>query len=163
MVSSRNSAALRAASWSSSIAPRTACSASLLQGAWRPANSDDRSAVEDTAGDADVIPGWSLPVGVTKQSGRVIRDDHRNPAEPVHQISHCAQRLLGVEHRLCRGPTHRENHRRLDQLDLPEQIGHARGDFIVLREPVLRRPALDHVTNEDPFPGEIYRLENLRE
>src|SRR5256885_11382049 len=46
-----NSAALRAASWSSSIAPRTACSASLLHGAWRPTNA--RSAVEEAADDTD--------------------------------------------------------------------------------------------------------------
>src|SRR2546421_7714234 len=55
----------KAASWSSSMAPSTACSASLLHGAWRPANS--RSG-EETAGDADVIPGRFLPMGDRKST-----------------------------------------------------------------------------------------------
>src|SRR6058998_1080473 len=147
MVSSRSSAALRAASWSRSIAPRIACSASLLHGVWRPANV--RSAVEETAGDTDVIPGRSLPVGVAQQRSGVVRDDYGNTPEPVHAIAERAQRLLGVEYGLRRGVPHRQDHLRLQQVDLPEQIGRAGRGFVVLRCAVLGRAALHHVTDED--------------
>src|SRR6266576_5285193 len=94
IVSSSSSAALRAASWSSSMAPRTACSASLLHGAWRPAYS---RSVEEAAGDTDVIPGRSLPVGVSQQGCRMIGNDEGSPAEPVHLVPQRPERLLRVE------------------------------------------------------------------
>src|SRR5207245_3183244 len=107
------------------MAPSTACSASLLQGTWRPANS--RSG-EATAGDADVIPGRFLPIGVPEQGGRMVRNDNGNAAEPVDVVPERSERLLGVEHRLRGGATHGEDHLRLHHLDLAEQIGNARGD-----------------------------------
>src|SRR5205823_7384072 len=103
MTSSSSSAALRAASWSSSMAPSTACSASLLQGVWRPVKSDARS-VDETAGDADVIPGWFLPVWVPEQGGRMVGNDNRDAPEPVDLIAQRAERLLRVEERLRRRP-----------------------------------------------------------
>src|SRR5918996_2865120 len=146
MVSASSSAAFNAASWSSSMAPSTACSASLLQGAWRPAYS--RSAVEDAAGDTDVIPGRSLPFGVAQQRGGVVRDDHRNPAEPVHPVPQCAERLLGVEKRLGRGAPHGENHPRTDQFELAEQVRDTGLNLVEQGRAILRRPALDHVADE---------------
>src|SRR6266446_5224293 len=163
MASSRISAALSAASWSSTIAPKTACSASLLHGAWRPAYSPDRSAVEEASGDTDVIPGWSLPVGVSQQRGRVIRDDHGDAAEPVDLIAECAEGLFGVEQTLRGRPAHGQNDFRLDQLDLPVEVRQARRDFVVLREPVLRRPAFHDVADEHLVPRQLDRLEDLRE
>src|SRR2546425_3619246 len=129
MVSSSSSAALRAASWSSNMAPSTACSASLLHGVWRPANSGGRSA-DETAGDADVIPGRFLPVRVAEQGCRVIRDDDGNTAEPVDLVPEGAQRLLRVEQCLRGGPAHREDHPRLHELDLAEQVRHAGRDLV---------------------------------
>src|SRR5438309_108054 len=82
------------------MAPSTACSASLLHGAWRPANS--RSG-EETAGDADVIPGRLLPIGVPEQGGRMVRNDNRDAPKPGELVTERAQRLLGVEQRLRRG------------------------------------------------------------
>src|SRR6266498_4591131 len=159
MVSSRSSAALRAASWSRSIAPRIACSASLLHGVWRPANA--RSAVEETAGDTDVIPGRSLPVRVAQQRGGVIGDDHRNPPEPVHAVAERPERLLRVQHGLRRGVPHREDHLRLEEVDLAEQIGHARRDLVVLRRAILARAALDHVADEHLLALELDGAEDL--
>src|SRR5256886_3438380 len=95
------------ASWSSSMAPSTACSASLLQGTWRPANS--RSG-EETAGDADVIPGRFLPMGVPEQGGRMVRNDNRDAPKPVDLVAERAQRLLGIEQRLRRGAARSEEH-----------------------------------------------------
>src|SRR6266571_2684709 len=97
MVSSSSSADLSAASWSSSMAPSTACSASLLHGVWRPANSGVERSADETAGDADVIPGRFLPVRVAQQGSRMIRHDQGNTAESVHQVPQRPQRLLGVE------------------------------------------------------------------
>src|SRR2546430_3694231 len=77
------------------MAPSTACSASLLQGAWRPANS--RSG-EETAGDADVIPGRFLPIGVPEQGGRMVRNDNRDAPKPVDLVAERAQRLRSEEH-----------------------------------------------------------------
>src|ERR1700688_2357203 len=145
MVSSRTSADLRAASWSSSIAPSTACSASLFHGAWRPA--EGRS-VEETAGDADVIPGWSLPVRVPEQGSWVIGNEDRDAAKPVDLVAERPERLLGVEQALRRGPAHREDERRVEQLDLAVQVRQAGGNLVIQRRTVLGRAAFDHVTDE---------------
>src|SRR5712691_9648138 len=99
------------------MAPSTACSASLLHGAWRPANSRSD---EETAGDTDVIPGRLLPVGVPEQGGRMVCNDNRDATEPVHLAAERAQRLLGVEQRLRRGAAHGENQPRLQEVDLAE-------------------------------------------
>src|SRR3982074_2344073 len=129
------------------MAPSTACSASLLHGIWRPASSVWRSANE-TAGDADVIPGRLLPVGVAQQGGRMVGDDHRYPAHAVDLIAQRAQRLLRVEERLRRGAAHARDRGGRHKLDLAEQIRDAGGDLVVLGHAVLGRPAFDHVTNE---------------
>src|SRR5207247_6392209 len=134
-------------SWSRSIAPRTACSASLLQGAWRPANS--RSG-EETVGDADVIPGRFLPVGVSQEGRRMVRDDDRDAAEPMNPVAERAEGLPGVEQRLRRRAPHGEDYFRLRELDLAQQIRHAGADLIVLWDAVVRWPALHHVADEHP-------------
>src|SRR6266566_5045196 len=110
----------RRTSSSRSVAPSTACSASLLHGAWRPANS--RSG-EETAGDADVIPGRFLPIGVPEQGGRMVRNDNRDAPKPVELVTERAQRLFRVEQCLRRGAAHGEDHLRLEHIDLVEQVG----------------------------------------
>src|SRR5256712_1975568 len=162
MASSRASAALSAASWSSSMAPSTACSASLLHGVWRPVNSEERSA-DETAGDADVIPGRFLPVRVAKQGSRMIGHDQGNTAESVHQVPHRPQRLFGVEQGLRGRPAHREDHLRLHDVDLAEQVWHAPCDLIELRQAVLGRPALYHIADEDPLARQLDRADDLAE
>src|ERR1041385_9332801 len=94
MVSSTSSAARRAASWSSNIAPRTACPASPSQGAWRPPKT---SGVEELAGDTDVIPGGSLPVGVPQQGRGMVRGDQRDPGVAVHLTAELAERALALQ------------------------------------------------------------------
>src|SRR6266704_284058 len=69
----------------------------------------DRSAVEEASGDTDVIPGWSLPVGVSQQRGRVIRDAHGDATEPVDLIAERAEGLFGVEQTLRGRPAHGQN------------------------------------------------------
>src|SRR5438132_13180658 len=124
MVSSSSSAALRAASWSSSMAPSTACSASLLHGVWRPVNSEERSA-DETAGDADVIPGRFLPVRVAKQGSRMIGHDQGDTAESVHQGPQRPQRLLATQQRLRGPPVHPADPLRLHDVDLAAPDWHA--------------------------------------
>src|SRR5690348_18356978 len=142
------------------MAPRTACSASLLHGVWRPANSLERSGNE-TAGDADVIPGRFFPVWVPEQGGRMVRNDNGDASKTMHVVAKRTERLLGVEHGLRGRPAHREDHLRLHDLDLAEQIGNARRDLVELREPVLGWPALHHVTDEHPLAWQLDRAEDL--
>src|SRR5947199_755413 len=142
------------------MAPSTACSASLLPGAWRPAKSRSD---EETAGDTDVIPGRLLPIGVPEQGGRMVRNDNRDTPEPVYLVAERAQRLLRVEQRLRGRATHGENHLRLHQVDLAEQVAHARRDLVELRYAVLGRPALDHVADEDSLARPLGPAQHLGE
>src|SRR5204863_7253745 len=152
-----------AASWSSIIAPRTACSASLLHGVWRPAYSLALSAVEEASGDTDVIPGWSLPVGVSEQGRRMIGHDDGNAAEPMNLIAEGTERLLGIEQALGGRPSHGQDDRGLHQLDLPVKKRQAGRDLVVLRQPVLRRPALHDVADEHLIARQRDRFENFGE
>src|SRR6266566_769600 len=142
------------------MAPSTACSASLLHGAWRPANSGDRSG-DETAGDTDVIPGRFLPVGVPEQRGRMVRHDDRNTPEPMHVVPECTERLLRVEERLRRRAAHGENHLRLEELDLAEQVRHARRDLVVLGLAVFGRAAFHDVADEHALARQLDRGEDL--
>src|SRR5690348_5751633 len=119
MVSSTSSAARSAASWSSSIAPRTACSASPSQGACRPPKT---SGVEELAGDTDVIPGGLLPVGVPQEGRGVIRGDDRDPRVAVDLAAELAEGLLGLQEGRDRRGARRKDHLRADQRDLTMQI-----------------------------------------
>src|SRR6266702_911829 len=142
------------------MAPSTACSASLLHGAWRPANSGDRSG-DETAGDTDVIPGRFLPVGVPEQRGRMVRHDDRNTPEPMHVVPEGTERLLRVEERLRRRAAHGENHLRLEELDLAEQVRHARRDLVVLGLAVFGRAAFHDVADEHALARQLDRGEDL--
>src|SRR6059036_3448849 len=143
------------------MAPSTACSASLLQGAWRPAYSG--CSVEETAGDADVIPGRLLPVGVAQQGCGMVRDDDRDAPEPMHLVSQRPDRLLRVEEGLRRSAAHGQHDFRLEEHDLAEQVWRAGRDLVVLRQTVLRWAALHHVADEDPLAWQLDRGEDLRE
>src|SRR6059036_1188876 len=120
MLSSTSSAARSAASWSSSMAASTACSASWLQGAERPTYV---SAVEKLSGDTDVIPGRLLPVRVAQQRRGMVRHDQRNAVVRVHLAPQLSQTLPHAEHRLTGGPAHRDDHLRRDELELAVEIG----------------------------------------
>src|SRR2546422_7729175 len=63
----------------------------------------------------------------------MIGHDQGNTAESVHQVPQRPQGLLGIEQRLRSRPAHREDHLRLHDVDLAEQIWHARCDLIELR------------------------------
>src|SRR3989449_1859910 len=144
------------------MAPSTACSASLLQGAWRPAYSAGCS-VEETAGDADVIPGRLLPIGVAQQGCGMVGDDDRDAPEPMDLVPQAPDRLLRVEERLRRGAPHRQHDFGLEELDLAEQVRRAGRDLVVLRQAVLGWAALHHVADEHPLAWQLDRGEDLRE
>src|SRR5512144_396693 len=119
MLSSISSAARSDASWSSSIAPSTACSASLLQGAARPTYE---SAIEKLSGDTDVIPGGLLPVRVSQQRGRVVGHHDRDAVVRMHLVAELGETLLHAEQRFRGGAAEREDHRWLAAGPLPPQI-----------------------------------------
>src|SRR2546422_4222842 len=144
------------------MAPSTACSASLLQGAWRPAYSAGCS-VEETAGDADVIPGRLLPIGVAQQGCGMVGDDDRDAPEPMDLVPQAPDRLLRVEERLRRGAPHRQHDFGLEELDLAEQVRRAGRDLVVLRQAVLGWAALHHVADEHPLAWQLDRGERSEE
>src|SRR3989442_12703147 len=65
--------------------------------------------------------------------------------------------------RLRGGAAHGENHLRLHQVDLAEQVGHARRDLVVLRYAVLGRATPHHVADEDPLARQLDRAQDLAE
>src|SRR5512134_3736457 len=140
MPSSTSSAARSAASWSSSMAPRTACSASALQGAERPTYV---SAVEKLSGDTDVIPGRLLPVRVAEQCRGMVRHDERDAVVRVHLAAQVPETLLHAEERLPGGASHRDDHLRANELELAMEIGDTSRDLIRQGLPILRRTAFD--------------------
>src|SRR6478672_304968 len=119
MVSSTISAARSAASWSSSIAASTACSASWLQGAERPTYG---STVEKLSCDTDVIPGRLLPVRVAEQRRGMVRHDQRNAVVRVHLVPKLSQTLPHAQHGLRRGAAQGEDHFRPDDFQLAMEI-----------------------------------------
>src|SRR5215207_11514792 len=102
------------------MAPSTACSASWLQGAERP---EYVSVVEKLSCDTDVIPGRLLPVRVAEQRRGMIRHDQRTTVVRVHLAAEIAQAPLHAEQRLGGGPAHRQDHLRVNELELAVEIG----------------------------------------
>src|SRR3712207_1554743 len=111
MVSSTCSPARRIASWSSSIAPSTACSASCENGGRRSWYGSTRGggAIEKSTGKLDILPGGALPGGVTQKRGGVVRGHERHPAVEVHLAAQLADPELRVEEGLRREVPHRED------------------------------------------------------
>src|SRR5215210_3913095 len=157
MLSSTSSAARSAASWSSSMAPNTACSASWLQGAERPTYG---SAVEKLSCDTDVIPGRLLPVRVAEQRRGMVRHDQRNAVVRVHLAAKLSQTLLHAEQRFAGGSPHGHDHLGTDELQLAVQIRHAGSDFIRQGLPILRRAALYDIGDVHRSPRNFNSLEN---
>src|SRR5690606_18343154 len=118
------------------------------------------SAVEELAGDTDVIPGGSLPVRVAEQRRGVVRGDERDATPAVHLAATLPPALPRAKERGRRGGPERHEHLGPDQLDLPPQVREAGLLFLGQRGPVLRRPALHHVRDKDPLPGNLYRRED---
>src|SRR5882724_906515 len=158
MVSSTISTARNAASWSSSIAPSTACSASGLQGAERPTYG---SAVEKLSRDTDVIPGGLLPVRVAEQRGRMVGDDQRNAAVGMNLAPQLAQTLSGVEQRFGRGAAERHDHLGPDKRELAVKVRHAGCHLVRQRLAVLRRPTLHDIGDVYIFAPKSDSLDDL--
>src|SRR3954468_1823905 len=105
MLSSTTSMARMTASWSMSIAARTACSASSEYGGRRSpygSRPGGAGAIEYSTGKLDIFPGGALPGGITKQRGGVIRHDQRHPVVTVHLASQLADRELRLQESLGR-------------------------------------------------------------
>jgi hypothetical protein len=74
-----------------------------------------------------------------------------------------ADRGLGFQQSLRRKGAERQNNLGSDELDLADQIGRARGDFLGQRIPVSRRPMLEDVRDEHIVTGQLDRLDDFRE
>ena len=75
----------------------------------------------------------------------MIGDDERHAVVAMNLASQLADRELRVEQSLRRERPERENHLRLDQLDLANEIRTARLDLVRQRIAVSRRPMLEDV------------------
>src|SRR2546430_2727323 len=106
------------ASWSSNMAPMTACSASSEYGGRRSLYGSTRrlGAIEYSTGELDIFPGGTLPGGVPQERGRMIGRDERDTAVAVHLTSQLRDAELRAEERLCREVAQRQDHLGLQQL-----------------------------------------------
>src|SRR5438067_225344 len=154
---SSSSAARSAASWSISIAPRTACSASWLQGTCRSTDST----VEKLAGDTDVIPGRLLPVRIPEQRRRVVGHYQRDSMVRMHLPAQVRKTPLGLEQRFGSGSAQGDHYFGADQGNLPLEVRETSGHFLGQRLPVLGWPAFHHIGDENFFPREPDRRQNL--
>jgi len=78
------------------------------------------------------------------------------PAEP-------ADRLAGVQQGAGSRGAQGHDHLRADDLQLPHQVGAARGDLVAGRVAVVRRAALQHVADEDLVAGQGHGLDHAGE
>src|SRR5688572_24395311 len=78
------------------------------------------------------------------------------PAQPRDRVHRLEQRLGGEL-------AERHDHARLDDVDLPEQVGLALLHFVGFRIAIAGRPALDDVGDVDLIAGEADGLDDLRQ
>src|SRR6516162_9722151 len=93
----------------------------------------------------EVLPRLTLVARSTQKVGRMIRNDERclHLAEGMHPPTQPRKRRVGGEQVLgCNAPD-REHDLGVQQCDLPQQVGHARGDLLRPGVPVVRRAALE--------------------
>src|SRR3569832_1005881 len=105
METSTTSMARMTASWSMSIAARTACSESSEYGGRRSpygSRPGGPGAIEYSTGKLDIFPGGALPGGIAKQCGGVIGHDQRHAIVTVHLAAQLADRELRLEESLGR-------------------------------------------------------------
>src|SRR5688500_4789968 len=92
-----------------------------------------------------------------------MRDDKRNAVVLVHGLAELDQRELAVQERLGGEESQREDDLWPDELDLPDEVGAARLDFVRQRIAVVGRAVLEDVADEDVLPPQVNRLEDLGE
>src|SRR5687767_7495526 len=87
------------ASWSISIADRTACSASSEYGGRRSryGSRAGGGAIENSTGELDIFPSWTLPPRVSQQSRGMVGDDQGDAVVSMHLPAKLADRKLRRE------------------------------------------------------------------
>ena len=93
----------------------------------------------------------------------MVRDDERHAAISVHVPPQLTDRQLGVEECLRGKRAEREDHLRLNELDLSNEVRTARDHLFRPRIPVTRRPVLEDVADEDVLSLQIDRRKNFCE
>src|SRR5215469_18717499 len=99
----------------------------------------------------EVLPRLALVCRSTQEVGRMIRNDERcvQLAEGMHPPAQPCKRRVGGEQVLGGDTPDREHDLGLQQRDLPQQVGHARGNLLRPRVPVVRGTALEDVGDVD--------------
>src|SRR5256885_14573335 len=165
MESSRISTARTIASWSMSIADRTACSASSEYGGCRSRNGSRLSdgTIENSTDELDIFPGRAFPRRIPQKCGGMIGNDQRHPVVPVKLSSELSDCQLCFEQRLRGERAKRENRLRTNELELAHEERTAGSNLIGHRIPGSRRPMLQNVADEDVLARQIHSAENFCE
>src|ERR1051325_475252 len=153
------------ASWSMSIADRTACSASSEYGGWRSRKGSRLcdGAIEYSTDELDIFPSRAFPAWVAEQRGWVIGDDQRNAVKAVHLVAQLSDRQLRLQKSLSSERSKSKDCFWLNQLKLAQQVRAAGGYFVRHRIAIPWWPMLEHVADEHVFAREIHRREDLRQ
>ena len=79
----------------------------------------------------------------------MISHDQRHVLELMHPSAQTADRLVGIEQALRGNPSECQDEFGLDEFDLRQQIGSARGDFVGFGIAVARRARFQHIGDVD--------------
>src|SRR5215469_12170800 len=103
----------------------------------------------------EILPRLALVRRGSQKVGGMIRNDERHMqlAEGVYRPTQPRERCVGSEQVLGGDTPDREHDLGLQQRDLPQQVGQARGDLVRPGIPVVRRTALEDVGNVDIAPA----------
>src|SRR5262245_28943528 len=119
--------------------------------------------LEDSTRELDIFPSGALPARISEERGRVVRDDERNTVIPMNLAAQLADRGLRVKQCLRRDRSECENHFRLKQLDLTNEIWTARRNLLRQRIAVAWRAVFQNVADVDLFARQIDGRKNFCE
>src|SRR5262245_23550390 len=129
--------------------------------AFKPQTSDFR--LEQSLDKFHILPYLALRGGVAQDVRRVKGGNELGAAEIVDAPAQTRNRVERPQQRLRPELSQRDNHPRLDDIDLLKQKRFARLDFVRLRIAVARRPALDDVRDVHVVALQANRLDDSRQ
>src|SRR5687767_13658398 len=139
------------ASWSMSIADRTACSASSEYGGCRSRKGSRLrdGAIENSTDELDIFPRGTFPRRIAQQCRRMVGDDQRHTVVAMHLAPEFSDRELRLQKSLGRKRSKSKDCFWANQVYLAEQIRAARGNLVGHRVAIARRTVLEDVADED--------------
>src|SRR5467141_752822 len=108
-----------------------------------------RASLQGVAHTLHVLPRLALQAGIAKERRGVIRRDERNASILERASAQGGHRGLRLQESLHRGEAQRADERGPHERELLLEVGQALLHLVRHGRPVLRRPALEHVADED--------------